>query len=63
MLRRQMAFEHIFEAEGLAVSDAEIEEEYDSAAREFTEQEQEFDEEKLREQVIEALKVGSYRSV
>ena len=58
LIRRQMAFEHIFAAEGLTVSDAEIEEEYNGAAREFTEQQQEFDKDKLREQVIEALKVG-----
>ena len=57
LLRRQMAFEHIFAAENLSVSDAEIQEEYDSAAREFEEQKQDFDKAKLREQVIEALKV------
>lgn len=57
LIKRQMAFEHIFAAEGLAVSDAEFQQEYDGAAREFNEQKLEFDQDRLREQVIETLKV------
>ena len=57
MIKRQMAFEHIFAAEGLTVSDAEIQQEYDGAAREFNEQKQEFDQDRLHEQVVETLKV------
>lgn len=52
-----MAFEHICAAEKLTVSDSEFQDEYDSAVRDFTEQKQEFDDERLREQVSEALKV------
>ena len=55
-----MAFAHIFAAEKLAISDSEIQQEYDEAVRDFTEQKHEFDAEKLREQVVEALEVRSW---
>ena len=58
LIRRQMGFEHIFNAEKLIVTDAELQEEYNNAVHEFEEQKQEFDEGKLREQVAEALKVS-----
>ena len=57
LIKRQMAFEHIFAAEGLTLSDAEIQQEYDEAARDFIEQNQEFDADRLREQATEMLKV------
>ncbi len=57
LIKRQMAFEHIFAAEGLTLSDAEIQQEYDEAARDFIEHEQEFDADRLREQAVEMLKV------
>ena len=57
LIKRQMAFEHIFAAEGLTISDAEFQQEYEGATREFNEKKQEFDEERLREQVMETLKV------
>ncbi|KAL0050013.1 hypothetical protein WJX82_002734 [Trebouxia sp. C0006] len=56
LIKRQMAFEHIFAAEGLTLSDAEIQQEYDEAARDFIEQKQEFDADRLREQATEMLK-------
>lgn len=56
LIRRQMGFEHIFKAEKLIVTDAELQEEYNNAVHEFEQQKQEFDEGKLREQVAEALK-------
>ena len=59
LIKRQMAFEHIFAAEGLTLSDAEIQQEYDEAARDFIEQKQEFDADRLREQATEMLKVRS----
>lgn len=59
LIKRQMAFEHIFAAEKLTVSDAEIQQEYDEAARDFIGREQEFDADRLREQVVEMLKVRS----
>lgn len=59
LIKRQMAFEHIFAAEGLTLSDKEIQQEYDEAARDFTEHEQEFDADRLREQAVEMLKVRS----
>lgn len=57
LIKRQMTFEHIFAAEGLTLSDAEIQQEYDEAARDFIEQKQEFDADRLREQATEMLKV------
>ena len=59
MIKRQMAFEHIFAAEGLTLSEEEIQQEYDEASRGFIEQKQEFDANRLREQAVEMLKVSS----
>lgn len=58
MILRQMAFEHIFAAEKLSVSEEEFQEEYQAAKRDFEEKQSEYDDTKLREQVSETLKVS-----
>jgi FKBP-type peptidyl-prolyl cis-trans isomerase (trigger factor) len=47
----------IFEREGLCVSDAEVEAEMAEALRDFERNEQQVDRQRLREQVIEVIKV------
>ena len=55
MVLQQMALETIFVAENLSIPDEEFQLEYDEAKREFGEHE--YDDAKLREQVLENLKV------
>jgi len=55
MVKCQMAMATISAAEGLNITDAEFEEEYQSVKAEFGKEEQEFDDAKLREQVTETL--------
>ena len=59
MVKCQMAMATISAAEGLNITDAEFEEEYQSVKAEFGKEEQEFDDAKLREQVTETLQVCS----
>ncbi len=47
----------IFEQEGLQLSEQEVRKEMDDAARDFQDNDQEYDEGRLREQVEEVLKV------
>lgn len=47
----------IFEQEGLQLSEQDVRKEMDDAARDFQENDQEYDEGRLREQVEEVLKV------
>ena len=58
MILRQMAFEHIFAAENLSVSEQEFQQEYQAAKRDFEEEQSEYDDGKLQEQVSETLKVS-----
>ena len=60
MVLRQMAFENIFTAENLSVSDEEFQQEYEEAKREFEESKSEFDDVRLQEQVSESLKVRAF---
>lgn len=57
MTRCQMAMENIYAAEGLTVTEAEFEQEYQSAVTDFEQQKSEYDDAKLREQVTENIKV------
>lgn len=57
MVKCQMAMESISAAEGLTITEAEFDEEYQSVVAEFGNEKQEFDDAKLREQVTETLKV------
>lgn len=59
MTRCQMAMESISAAENLTVTEAEFDQEYQSAVTEFGDQKAEYDDAKLREQVTETLKVCS----
>ena len=56
-MKCQMAMETISKAEGLTITEAEFDEEFQSAVAEFGNEKQEFDDAKLREQVTENLKV------
>ena len=56
-MKCQMAMETISKAEGLTITEAEFDGEYQSAVAEFGNEKQEFDDAKLREQVTENLKV------
>lgn len=57
MQRTVLAFDAIFEQEGLTVSEEAVEEEFRTASEDFQRQEQDYDEERLMEQVRETLKV------
>lgn len=57
-----MAFENIFAAESLVVTDNEFREEYEGAVRDFKDKAAEYDDERLREQVSETLKVNQLSS-
>ena len=59
MVKCQLAMSTISAAEGLKISEAEFEAEYQSVVAEFGEKEAEFDDAKLREQVTETLQVCS----
>lgn len=59
MVRCQMACEAISQTEGLVPSPEEFAEEYQAACQQFAENEAEYDDERLQEQVTENLKVGS----
>ncbi|KAK9835180.1 hypothetical protein WJX81_004039 [Elliptochloris bilobata] len=56
--RATMGIDAIYAAEGLQVPEAEVEAEFSSAASEFRASQQDFDEARLREQVVEALKAA-----
>ncbi len=56
-----MGMEAIFQEQGLELSEAEIKAEMSDAADEFMAAGEEFDDGRLREQVMEVLKVGQRR--
>lgn len=51
----------IFVQEGMQLSEQEVRKEMDDAAADFQQNEQEFDEGRLREQVEEVLKVNAFK--
>jgi trigger factor len=51
----------IFVQEGMQLSEQEVRKEMDDAAADFQQNEQEFDEGRLREQVEEVLKVSAFK--
>ena len=57
MQRSVLAFEAIYEQEGLSVEEGVVEREFKTATEDFQRQEQDYDEERLMEQVRETLKV------
>jgi hypothetical protein len=52
-----LAFEHIIASEGLAAADADVAAEMNAAIEEFQRYGQQYDEEKLKEQITESLQV------
>lgn len=54
-----LGIQDIFQQEGLQVTDEEIENERSSAVMDFERNNQEFDKDRLNEQVVEVLKVRS----
>ena len=57
--RATLGIADIFEQEGMQLAEQDIRKEMEDAAHDFKQEDQEFDESRLREQVEEVLKVSS----
>jgi hypothetical protein len=60
MQRAVLAAGEIFRLEALEVPESEVEEEYNIAAADFQQRGQEFDGERLREQIVETQQVVNF---